>query len=85
MATRAYAFIENVMTRVDYRGKGYASECLEFVREISEKENCYKMMLLTGSQSRRLFDFMKKPDTTAAIDSFYTVAGNGENKADGIK
>ena len=39
---RPYAFVENVVTREDYREKGYASECLEFARQIAEKENCYR-------------------------------------------
>lgn len=47
---RPYAFVENVVTHSDYRGKGYATECLNFAKEIAEKENCYKMMLLTGSK-----------------------------------
>lgn len=57
---RPYAFIENVVTRKDYRGKGYASECLEFAREIAEKENCYKMMLLTGSKKPETLRFYEK-------------------------
>ena len=46
---RPYAFVENVVTHADYRGKGYATECLDFAKKIAEQENCYKMMLLTGS------------------------------------
>lgn len=59
---RPYAFIENVVTHADHRGKGYAGECLNYARQIAEGENCYKMMLLTGS---------KKPETLA----FYEHAG----------
>ena len=57
---RPYAFVENVVTREDYRGKGYAGECLEFAREIAEKENCYKMMLLTGSKKPETLHFYEK-------------------------
>ena len=59
---RPYAFVENVVTHGDYRGKGYATECLNYAKRIAEKENCYKMMLLTGS---------KKPETLR----FYENAG----------
>ena len=59
---RPYAFVENVVTHGDYRGKGYATECLDYAQKIAEKENCYKMMLLTGS---------KKPETL----KFYENAG----------
>ena len=59
---RPYTFVENVVTHADYRGKGYATACLNYARELAQKENCYKMMLLTGS----------KPPATLA---FYQNAG----------
>jgi len=56
---RPYAFIENVVTHADYRGKGYATECLNYAKEIAMQMNCYKMMLLTGSKSEKTLDFYK--------------------------
>ena len=57
---RPYAFVENVVTHDDYRGKGYATECLDFAKEIAEKENCYKMMLLTGSKEEATLNFYRR-------------------------
>ena len=37
---RPYAFIENVVTNEEYRGKGYATECLDYAKEIAIKNNC---------------------------------------------
>ena len=57
---RPYAFVENVVTHPDYRGKGYAGECLNFAKKIAEQENCYKMMLLTGSKKPETLHFYEK-------------------------
>lgn len=57
---RPYAFIENVVTHVDYRGKGYATACLNYAKELAQKANCYKIMLLTGSKNDRTLNFYKK-------------------------
>ena len=57
---RPYAFIENVVTHTDYRGKGYATACLNYAKEIAQKANCYKIMLLTGSKNDRTLNFYKK-------------------------
>ena len=54
---RPYAFIENVVTHTDHRGKGYASACLNYAKELAVKADCYKMMLLTGSKSDSTLSF----------------------------
>ena len=63
---RPYAFVENVVTHEAYRGNGYAGECLDYAKRIALDNNCYKMMLLTGS---------KKPETW----HFYEKAGYNRN------
>lgn len=57
---RPYAFIENVVTHTDYRGKGYATACLNYAKEIAQKADCYKMMLLTGSKNEGTLNFYKR-------------------------
>ena len=57
---RPYAFIENVVTHADHRGKGYAGECLAYAKIIAEQENCYKMMLLTGSKKAETLHFYEQ-------------------------
>ena len=56
---RPYALIENVVTNKEYRGKGYATECLNYAKEIAIKNDCYKMMLLTGTKNENTLAFYK--------------------------
>lgn len=55
-----YAFIENVITDEEYRGRGLATQCLNYAKKIAESENCYKMMLLTGSKKESTLNFYKQ-------------------------
>ena len=57
---RPYALVENVVTHGDYRGKGYATECLNYAKSLAEKANCYKMMLLTGSKKESTLKFYER-------------------------
>lgn len=56
---RPYALIENVVTHSEHREHGYATECLNFAKEIAKSENCYKMMLLTSSKKDSVLNFYK--------------------------
>lgn len=69
---RPYAPIENVVTRADCRGKGYATACLDRAREIARQCNCYKIMLLTGSRQPETLHFYEhagynRADKTAFV------------------
>ena len=55
-----YAFIENVITDEKCRKRGLATQCLNFAKEVALKENCYKMMLLTGSKEESTLNFYRK-------------------------
>lgn len=55
----SYALVENVVTKKEYEGNGYARECLAFAKEIAQKNGCYKIMLTTGSHDERTHDFYK--------------------------
>lgn len=56
---RPYAFVENVVTHGEYRKKGYVTACLDFAKRIAEENNCYKMMLLTGSKEENTLNFYR--------------------------
>ena len=57
---RPYAIIENVVTHKDYRSQGLATACMNYAKEIALKENCYKMMLLTGSKEESTLNFYRR-------------------------
>lgn len=57
---RSFAVIENVVTHVDYRNKGYASRLLERATEIAKEKNCYKLFLETGSNKESTLNFYRK-------------------------
>ncbi len=74
---RPYAFVENVVTHIDFRRQGMASECLNYAKQIAEQYNCYKMMLLTGSKTKETLDFYRNmgynsTDKTAFIQWLIT-------------
>jgi ribosomal protein S18 acetylase RimI-like enzyme len=62
-----YALIENVVTSMEHRGRGYGRATLQQAVSSAWDHGCYKVMLLTGST---------KPETIG----FYNSAGFEQNK-----
>ena len=56
---RPFAVIENVVTHIDYRNKGYASALLDKASEIAKERRCYKVFLETGSNKESTLNFYR--------------------------
>lgn len=57
---RPFAVIENVVTHIDFRNKGYASALLEKASEIAREHRCYKVFLETGSNKESTLNFYRE-------------------------
>ena len=57
---RPYALVENVVTDENYRSRGLATACLNYAKSIAQKENCYKIMLMTGSKKESTLNFYRR-------------------------
>ncbi len=57
---RPYALIENVITEERLRNKGCGTQMLGAAKGIALQENCYKIMLMTGSKKESTLNFYEK-------------------------
>lgn len=69
---RPYALIENVVTHAAYRKRGLASACLQYAKELAQRESSYKIMLMTGAKDQQTLHFYEqagynRSDKTAFI------------------
>jgi GNAT superfamily N-acetyltransferase len=54
---RPYGLIENVVTHLDHRRKGYGKAVLRAALNHAWNRNCYKVMLLTGRKDEATYQF----------------------------
>ena len=54
---RSYALIENVVTHPDHRRRGLGTALLKHALTAAWAQNCYKVMLLTGSRNEQTLRF----------------------------
>lgn len=54
-----FAVVENVVTHINYRNKGYASALLKQATEIAKERRCYKIFLETGSNKESTLNFYR--------------------------
>jgi GNAT superfamily N-acetyltransferase len=57
---KPYGLIENVVTRQDRRGQGLGTEVMKHALAQAWQKGCYKVMLLTGRNDPKVFDFYEK-------------------------
>lgn len=53
------AFVENVVTDKEYRGQGLGRKVMEMAIEFARKNNCYKVILQSGSWRKEAHQFYK--------------------------
>ena len=59
-SARPYGLIENVVTHPDYRRRGMGTRVLQHALAIAWKQDCYKVMLLTGSKDEATLRFYEQ-------------------------
>ena len=69
---RPYALIENVVTHSDHRNRGYAGECLSYAKKLAEADDCYKLMLTTGSKDPKTLRFYENNGFSSKDKTAYT-------------
>jgi GNAT superfamily N-acetyltransferase len=57
---RPYGLIENVVTRRDYRKRGFGTRILRHALQVAWDSDCYKVMLLTGRKDEATLRFYEK-------------------------
>ena len=57
---RPFALVENVVTHPDFRGRGLATACLDYARDLAISKNCTRLMLMTGSKEKSTLDMYEK-------------------------
>nr|WP_284738358.1 GNAT family N-acetyltransferase [Methanoculleus sp. CWC-02] len=57
---RPYGLVENVVTRREFRNRGFGTALLAAVLDYAWKANCYKVMLLTGRREENVFRLYEK-------------------------
>jgi len=58
--TRPYGLIENVVTHADYRRRGLGTAVLRHALKIAWDADCYKVLLLTGSDEPGVHEFYRQ-------------------------
>ena len=74
---RPYSLIENVVTHPDYRRRGLGTAVLKHALAAAWKQNCYKVMLLTGSKTEATLRFYESAGFQRGIKTGF-VARPGE-------
>ncbi|PKM76908.1 MAG: GNAT family N-acetyltransferase [Firmicutes bacterium HGW-Firmicutes-15] len=70
---RPYGLIENVVTHSDFRKRGLGTKVLHEAIKIAQENNCYKVMLLTGSKKEETLRYYEKAGFQRGIKNGFIV------------
>lgn len=70
---RPYGLIENVVTHSDFRKRGLGTKVLQEAIAIANHNNCYKIMLLTGSKKEETLRFYERAGLQRGIKTGFIV------------
>ena len=68
-----YAVVENVVTHVDYRKRGLGTGVLQAAFQKAWDEDCYKVMLLTGSKEEATLRFYEQAGLQRGVKTGFVV------------
>jgi GNAT superfamily N-acetyltransferase len=66
-SARPYGLIENVVTHSDFRRRGIGTRILQSALELAWKQDCYKVMLLTGRKDEATLRFYQQAGFEAGV------------------
>jgi len=70
---KPYGLIENVITHCNYRKRGYGAMVLHKAINICKDNDCYKVMLLTGSKKEETLRFYDEVGFQRGIKTGYII------------
>lgn len=73
---RPYGLIENVITHADYRRQGVGIRLIHHALQSAWSQNCYKVMLLSGSKREEVHEFYEKTGFKKGIKTGFVATPN---------
>lgn len=71
---RPYGLIENVITHREHRKQGYGHLLIQSAIEQAQQQDCYKIMLLTGSKKEEVHRFYKTLGFMGGLKTGYVLS-----------
>ncbi len=71
---RPYGIIEHVITHTEFRNQGYGTKLLQHAVSIAKENNCYKVMLLSGSKNESTLRFYENAGFSRGIKTGFIIS-----------